>query len=131
MKRWLWRVFEWLFPVEWLTPPMQPHPLTPSPSTERGNADEPLWVDAGLVGMKREVGIVFRKFPSVAEIHAVTGVGINDAEWIWNACYVGDRVYGVVLVNDIARSLAAGVPITEIRLHGLERMLTPPEWERK
>jgi hypothetical protein len=131
MKRWLWKVFAWLFPGEWLNAPMQPHPLTPSPQAERGNQEQPLMVDAGLVGMKPEIGIMWRKYPSMAEICTALPVDMEDAEWIWNACAFSDRVWALVTINDVARAVKAGVPITEIRLHGLAVMQMSPEWERK
>lgn len=140
MKRWLWKVFVWFFPGEWLNAPMQPHPLTPSatgtsvgrPQAERGNQEQPLWVDAGLVGMKREIGLIWRDFPTKDEIYMVLpGISEEDAEWIWYACQFVDRVRALVTINDVARAILDGVPITAIRLHGLAVMQRSPEWERK
>jgi hypothetical protein len=91
-----------------------------------------LWVDASLVGMKQEIGLVWRTYPTVLEIYMVLpGITEDDAEWIWNACNFGDRVLAVIVLNDVARALIGGVPITEIRERGLQRMLEPAVWERK
>lgn len=112
-------------------------PLTPNPSADttrgegRKGAERPLWVDAGLVGMRQEIGLVWQHFPTVMEIYMVLpGVEMEDAEWIWNACQVNDSTWAIVAINDVARALIWGVPITEIRRRGLMVMQMSPEWER-
>ena len=129
MRRLIRAVFEWLFPMEWL----KPSPPTPLPhGAGSKNNGRPLWVDAVLAGMKQEIGLVFLQYPRPAEIYAcLPGISLDDAEWIWNACQFDDRVWALVTINDVARAVNGGVPITEIRTRGLVKMMAAPEWERK
>lgn len=130
MRRWLAWVLKWLFPPECLI-----QPLTPNPSPTRGEGrkgdGQPLWVDAGLVGMKREVGVEFQVYPTIVQISGRLNITDEDAEWVWHACNFSDRVWALVTINDVARALLDGIPITEIRERGFKTMMQPAVWERK
>lgn len=128
MRRWLKRVWNWIFPPECLS---QPSPSIPLPQGEGSKDDLPLWVDAGLLGMKPEIGLTFRTYPCVMEIVTILDVNYEDANWIFDTCRRGGRVGALVTINDVARAMKAGVPITEIRERGLKRMMRPAVWERK
>jgi len=133
MRRLLVWVLKWIWPPECVS--MQTHTSPTRGEEKKGEGrwvrnEGVLWVDSSLLGMKQEIGLEFKTYPPVWRISARLKVNMADAAWIYNACNFSDRVRALVTINDMARALKAGVPITEIRERGMERMLEPAIWER-
>lgn len=75
---------------------------------------------------------IFKQWPTVEAIADRLAISHDEAMWLYCACDVSDKTLRLVVLNDLANAIRAGVPLNAITQHStMMLIIEPPIYERR